>query len=96
VAPSERGPDRDDDGRDPRLEPLAAAVRLRRRALGLRQEEVADLAGCSERFVYTVERAKGSLHFAKVLDVLGVLGLGLAVGPGAGGVTAKPVVEATR
>lgn len=73
--------------RDSRLAPLAAAVRERRRALGLRQEEVADLAGCSERFVFTLERAKPSLHLAKVLDVLGVLGMGLTVGPGRGEVS---------
>ena len=77
------------DGRDPRLYPLAAAVRARRRALALRQGEVADLAGCSERFVYTLERAKGSLRLDKVLDVLAVLGLGLEVGVGAPGVVPR-------
>ncbi len=78
-----------DDGRDPRLDPLAAAVRARRRALALRQGEVADLAGCSERFVYTLERAKGSLRLDKVLDVLGVLGLGLEIGVGTPGVVPR-------
>lgn len=81
-----------DARRDSRLAPLATAVRARRRALGLRQEELADLAGCSERFVYTLERAKASLHFAKVLDVLGVLGLGLTLGPGRGEVSGGPRV----
>lgn len=78
-----------DDGRDLRLEPLAAASRARRRELGLRQAELADLAGCSERFVYTVERAKGSLRLDKVLDVLSVLGLGLEVGVGPAGVVPR-------
>ena len=78
-----------DNQRDPRLEPLAAAARTRRRALKLRQGEVADLAGCSERFVYTLEKGKGSLRFDKVLDVLDVLGLGLEVGIGAAGVVAR-------
>ncbi len=77
-----------DNQRDPRLEPLAAAARSRRRALKLRQSEVADLAGCSERFVYTLERAKGSMRLDKVLDVLGVLGLGLEVGVGVAGIVA--------
>jgi y4mF family transcriptional regulator len=68
---------------------LASSVRSRRRALGLRQAEVAELAGCSERFVYTVERAKGSVRMDKVLDVLAVLGLGLEVGVGTRSVVAR-------
>lgn len=38
-----------------RASPLAEAVRARRLRLGLRQEELAELAGCSTRFVHTVE-----------------------------------------
>ncbi len=68
---------------------LATAVRHRRKALGLRQEEVADLAGCSERFVYSLERGKPSVQLGKTLDVLRVLGLGLAVVPGTGTVTER-------
>ena len=85
-----------DSQRDPRLEPLAAAARTRRRALKLRQREVADLAGCSERFVYTLEQAKGSVRFDKVLDVLDVLGLGLEVGVGAAGISARAVAPDRR
>jgi len=70
-----------------RLSALGAAVRERRRALGLRQAELADLAGCSERFIHTVEHGKESLRLGKVLDVLEVLGLGLSVGPGRGDVS---------
>ena len=69
---------------DARLSELGTAVARRRRSLGLRQKEVADLAGCSERFVYSLERGKPSVQLAKVLDVLGVLGLGLEVVPGSG------------
>ena len=67
-----------------RVRALAAAVRRRRAELGLRQAEVADLAGCSERFLHTLEHGKPSLRLDKVLDVLEVLGLGLAVVPGRG------------
>jgi HTH-type transcriptional regulator/antitoxin HipB len=84
-----------DEPRDVRLEPLATAMRARRRALGLRQGEVAELAGCSERFVYTVERAKPTVQLSKVLDVLGVLGLGLSVGPGTGSVVAPDADDET-
>jgi y4mF family transcriptional regulator len=72
---------------DHRLRALGEQVRARRRTLGLSQGELADLAGCSERFVYSLEQGKTSVHLGKVLDVLGVLGLGLAVGPGNGTVT---------
>lgn len=64
---------------------LSETVRIRRKALGLRQAELADLAGCSERFVHTVENGKASLRLDKLLDVLRVLGLDLAVVLGQGG-----------
>lgn len=73
-------------GGDARLEGLAAAVRARRRNLGLPQDDLAALAGCSERFVHTVEAAKPTLRLDKVLDVLAVLGLGLAVVAGNGAI----------
>lgn len=67
-----------------RLTALGEAVRRRRAELGLRQSEVAELAGCSQRFVHTVEHGKPGLRLDKLLDVLEVLGLGLAVVPGRG------------
>ena len=73
-----------------RFAPLAAAVRERRTALGLRQGDLAELAGCSQRFVHTVEQGKPSLRLDKLLDVLEVLGLGLAVVPGHGEIGVAP------
>ena len=58
---------------------LATTVRRRRKALGLRQADLADLAGCSERFIHTVEHRKMRLRLDKLLDVLEVLGLDLAL-----------------
>ena len=75
---------------DDRTAALAAAVRRRRHELGLRQDELAELAGCSTRFVHTVEHAKPGLRLDKLLDVLAVLGLGLSVRPGRGDVTSEP------
>lgn len=69
---------------------LAGAVRRRRKELGLRQAEVADLAGCSQRFVHTVEQGKPSLRLDKLLDVLEVLGLGLSLVPGRGEIGPPP------
>lgn len=68
----------------PKLARLAETVRRRRNELGLRQAELAELAGCSQRFVHTVEQGKPTLRLDKLLDVLEVLGLGLTVVPGRG------------
>lgn len=60
---------------------LGAAVRARRRQLGLRQAVLADLAGVGVAFLYDLEKGKPTLRIDKVLAVLGALGLGLTVGP---------------
>jgi y4mF family transcriptional regulator len=67
-----------------RASQLAGAVRSRREQLGLRQAELAELAGCSTRFVHMMESGKATLRLDKVLDVLRVLGLALAVRRGDG------------
>ncbi len=69
---------------------LADMVRARRLRLGLRQEELAELAGCSSRFVHTVEAGKQSLRLDKVMAVLRALGLGLVVRRGAPGIAVGP------
>jgi HTH-type transcriptional regulator/antitoxin HipB len=58
---------------------LAAAVRQRRRDLGLTQVELAELARCSTRFLHTVEAGKATVRLDKLLDLLGVLGLALQI-----------------
>lgn len=73
-----------------RVVPLAEAVRTRRVELGLRQSDLAELAGCSQRFVHTVEQGKPTLRLDKLLDVLEVLGLGLSVVPGRGEIERAP------
>lgn len=60
-----------------RIAPLAAAIRRRRRALGLTQIELARFAGCGPDFLYDLEAGKPTIQLAKLLDVLSVLGLGL-------------------
>jgi len=66
-----------------RAKSLGDAVRSRRKELGLKQAELAELAGCSARFVHTMEAGKATVRLDKVLDVLDVLGLRLTVeGPG--------------
>jgi len=58
---------------------LGAKVEERRRVLQLRQEELAELADVSVRFVRSLEHGKSSVRLDKVLDVLDVLGLDLDV-----------------
>ena len=56
---------------------LAGQVRQRRKSLGLTQDSLADLAGCSARFVRLVEAGKTTVRLDKVNDVLEALGLEL-------------------
>jgi y4mF family transcriptional regulator len=55
-------------------------VRERRRALGLTQQDLAELAGVSERFIRFVEQAKASVQLDALESVLDALGLELRVG----------------
>ena len=73
-----------------RVAQLGEAVRRRRLELGLRQADLAELGGCSQRFVHTVEQGKPTLRLGKLLDVLEVLGLGLSVVPGWGEIGPQP------
>ena len=63
---------------------VGQAIHTRRRDLRLTQDQLADLAGCSTRFVHALERGKPTLRIDKVLDVLEVLGLELAMRRGTG------------
>ena len=56
---------------------LAAQVRTRRAALRLSQQDLADMAGVSERFVRFVEQGKPSVQLDSLLAVLETLGLEL-------------------
>ena len=62
----------------------AQEIRSRRLELGLRQDELAALAGVSTRFVHTLEQGKPTLRLDKVLAVLRQLGLDLVLEPGTG------------
>jgi y4mF family transcriptional regulator len=59
---------------------LAAAVRGRRRDLGLTQAELAELAGVSRKWVYEFEAGKPSAELRLILRVLDALGLTLELG----------------
>ena len=63
------------------FEDIARQVRSRRRSLSLTQEQLADLAGTSARFVWSIEQGKASVRVDKLMDVLRVLGLELGTTP---------------
>lgn len=56
---------------------LAAVVAARREELSLRQDELADLADVSVRFVHAVEAGRTSISLDRLLAVLTALGLHL-------------------
>lgn len=56
---------------------VAAEVRTRRAGLGLTQQDLADMAGVSERFVRFVEQGKPSVQLDSLTAVLETLGLEL-------------------
>ncbi|MGN6586047.1 MAG: helix-turn-helix domain-containing protein [Solirubrobacterales bacterium] len=60
---------------------LGAAIRGRRYELELTQEELADVARVTVRFVSELERGKESAQFAGIRRVLAALGLDLYVKP---------------
>lgn len=63
----------------PALARLGEHVRASRRAMGLTQQELADLAGVSDATVRQIERGTGRGTLTSLLAVLGVLGLELEV-----------------
>jgi y4mF family transcriptional regulator len=70
-------------------ETFAAAVKSQRRHLRLSQDELAALAGVSERFVYALEHGKQSVQLDKVIAVLWALGLHLELHRG-GAIEIRP------
>jgi y4mF family transcriptional regulator len=66
---------------DGEVEKLARRIRDRRRSLKLTQDALADLAGCSQRFVRALESGKPGVRLEKLLDVIRVLGLEIELVP---------------
>jgi len=71
------------EGGIPNRESLGTFVRARRKANGLTQAELGELAGVGTRFVSELERSKPTLRLDKVNRVLAVFGkrLGLVDAP---------------
>ncbi|MCB1746368.1 MAG: helix-turn-helix transcriptional regulator [Gammaproteobacteria bacterium] len=60
---------------------LGRTVRACRRQQGLRQDELAALAGVGNRFVSDLENGKDTIEIGRALRVLDVLGLELHLDP---------------
>ena len=60
---------------------LGAAIRKKRKAIGMRQAELASLARVGVRFLSELENGKASAEVGKVLVVLRRLGLDLLIQP---------------
>lgn len=60
---------------------LGAAIRCRRKALGLRLTDAAGLCGVGVRFLSELENGKSSASLGKALQVLSGLGLQLHLRP---------------
>lgn len=56
---------------------IGAAVRRARKAAGLRQDDLAGLAGVGTRFLIELEAGKPTMRLDKLLAVLGTLGIDL-------------------
>lgn len=65
-----------------------SAVRTRRRDLGLRQDELAALAGVSTRSVHALESSKPTVRLDVLAAIISVLGLELVIE----GATSRTVV----
>lgn len=63
------------------IDDIARAVRDARKALGLRQDELAAAAGVGVRFLVELEHGKPTVQLEKVLAVLQAVGLDLEVRP---------------
>jgi y4mF family transcriptional regulator len=58
---------------------IGAIIRDERKALGLRQDELAAASGVGLRFLVELERGKPTVQMGKVLDVLAALGCQLQI-----------------
>ncbi len=81
---------------------LGAAIRDRRRELGLEQRALAEKVGVGRRWIIDVEKGKPGSEIGLIFRTLRVLGIELATAPAAeadnssGRIDLNAIVEATR
>lgn len=70
---------------------IGTIIRDERKALGLRQDELAAASGVGLRFLVELERGKPTVQMGKVLDVLAALGCELQIlGPDGAAIVPRP------
>lgn len=75
---------------------IGAIIRDERKALGLRQDELAAASGVGLRFLVELERGKPTVQMGKALDVLAALGCKLQIlGPDGAAIVPHPSANAT-
>ncbi len=74
IMPSLQQPQRVKDATD-----LGSVIRLRRKRLGLTQQELADACGCSIMYLSNLERGKETAEVGIALRIVNILGLDLLV-----------------
>jgi HTH-type transcriptional regulator/antitoxin HipB len=58
---------------------LGEAARAQRKALGLKQTDIAGVGGTGNRFIVDLENGKPTIQLQKTLDILDLLGLEVVV-----------------
>lgn len=58
---------------------LGAAIRSRRKGLGLTQQELADACGCSIMYLSNLERGKETAELGIALRIVNLLGLDMTL-----------------
>jgi HTH-type transcriptional regulator/antitoxin HipB len=69
---------------------LGAAIRQRRKAFGLSQQELADTAGCSKLILLQLESGKPTARLELAVRILTTLGLELRIEEGSDGIVDRP------
>ena len=82
-------------GQIPRAQELGVAIRARRRALRMTQEDLAYVSDVSLRLIDDIERGKDTVSLAKLVDLLHALGLHLSVAPSAQRTVEVPAQQLT-
>jgi HTH-type transcriptional regulator/antitoxin HipB len=60
---------------------IGAAIRVRRKQLGMTQQDVADIAGLQRQTISRVEAGNETVSFSSVVHITAVVGLDLGVTP---------------
>lgn len=63
---------------------IGKLIKKTRQTLGMRQDELASVAGLSTRTLSNIENGKDSAHLGLVLNTLGALGISMTLTPPAG------------